>query len=276
MAKTYRWSGDLVALPLFGEEKPLDGFWMHGEKRKRTLIIYVHGMGGDFFHQGLLKELLQQSEKERADILTFNNRGWSWHVQDEQFTDCLADIDAAVEFGRKRGYKRFVLMGHSSGCQKCTFWQARRQHPGVKAVVLFAPCDDYALARKEFGRGFDRQVEKVRALVKAGRGEDRLSPRHLGFSARRWLNIADPKATEAKVFDYEGRLTHFKQLRCKVVVVFGDAEEYSVLPVQEMGRRLQKCTKSADFHYLEIPGGDHGFHGATKKAVVRVLETLQL
>jgi len=221
----------------------------------------VHGMHSNFYRSHLKKELMAQCVGAGCDLLSFNNSGAEAQVVDERFEDCLGDLDAALAFGRARGYRRFILMGHSTGCQKITWYQARRQAPDVSGLALLAPGDDYAIARRDAGRSFNRWVKRAHQLVAEGRGDTLMPPQCLGFTARRYLSVADPSKTESKIFNYEGRLTHFRRVVCPVLLLFGSAEEYSCLPVESMHAILRKASRSICFEDHIIPGADHGFHG---------------
>ena len=270
--RALEWAGRLVSLPVAPMGTVwLDGFWRTGERRHSTLMVFVHGMHSNFHRSRLKKELMTQCAAHECDVLSFNNRGADGAVVDERFEDCLADLDAAIQFGRTRGYRRFILLGHSTGCQKITYYQARRSDPQVKGLVLLAPGDDYAIARHDAGRSFARHVDRARRLVSEGRGDVLMPPECLGFTARRYLSIADPRSTEAKIFNYEGRLSHFRRVTCPVLLLFGSAEEYACLPVETMHEILRRTTRSTRFEDAIIPGADHGFHGCEDETVRRIM-----
>ncbi|MDD2235682.1 MAG: alpha/beta fold hydrolase [Kiritimatiellae bacterium] len=267
------WPGHLVSIPIAkaGKTVWLDGFLRTGAQRAKTLLIFVHGMHSNFYRSHLKKELLSRCVRAGYDLFSFNNRGAEAQVVDERFEDCLGDLDAALAFGRARGYRRFILIGHSTGCQKITWYQARRRDPGVNGLVLLAPGDDYAIAQRDAGRSFNRWVKRAHHLVEEGRGDTLMPPQCLGFSARRYLSVADPARTEAKIFNYEGQLTHFSRVTCPILLLFGSAEEYSCLPVETMHAILRKASRSIRFEDHIIPGADHGFHGCEAETTRRIL-----
>ena len=259
--------GSFVAIPLPGRAPDLDGFLAHKAKRSKTLLVFVHGMGGNFFRSPFKKAFLEQGLKNGMDVISFNNRGALDAVAHERFKDCLADIDAVLAYGRKRGYKKFILVGHSTGCQKITYYQAVRKAKDVSAAVLAAPADDYALARKQLGRSFNSWVKKAQEMEKEGRGNELLPPKCNGFSARRFLDVSIPSRLEASVFDYEGPLKHFRALTLPVLAMFGSEEEFVVMPVDEMGAILKAKTRATPFRYVTIEGGDHSFRGCEAETV---------
>ena len=267
--------GALLEIQPAGAKKPLDAFWIPGRRAHKTLLVIVHGMGGNFYRSELKKEWLRVCGRYGFDALTFNNRGSDRDVAYERFGDCVADIDAALAAGRRLGYRRFVLLGHSTGCQKITLYQARRQNPAVRALVLAAPADDLAISRRDLGPRYAYWIQHARKLVKQGKGKTLLPMLYERFSAKRFLSIADPRRTEAQIFDYHGKLRHFRSIRCPVLAFLGTREEYACLPVAQMGAILQRNTRSENFHFFIAPGGDHGFHGHTRATAGRALRWLR-
>ncbi len=239
------------------------------------LLVIVHGMGGNFYRSELKKEWLHACGRYGFDALTFNNRGSDRAVACERFGDCVADIDAALAAGRRLGYRRFVLLGHSTGCQKITLYQARRQNPAVRALVLAAPADDLAICRRDLGKKYDYWLRHARRLVQQGQGATLLPMLYEKFSAKRFLSIADPRSTEAQLFNYAGPMNHFRSLRCPVLAFLGTREEYACQPVAQMGAILKQKTRSENFQFFTVPGGDHGFHGHTRATAHRALRWLR-
>ena len=248
---------------------------MNPSHKPRPTVLLVHGMGGNFYRSSLKKEWLRQAGRYGFDVLTCNNRGSDRAVVFERFENCVADIEATLAVGRRLGYRRFVLLGHSTGCQKVTLYQSRRQNPDVCAVALAAPADDLAICRRALGKRYDYWLNHARKLVRQGKGKTLLPMLYEKFSARRFLSIADPKSIEAQLFNYGGSLRHFARIRCPVIAFLGTREEYACRPVAEMGAILRTTTRAPNFHFFAVPSGDHGFHGHEKTTVQRALCWLQ-
>lgn len=251
--------GSLVTLPVPGRLR-LDGFLVRPPRRARTLLVFVHGMGSNFYRSALKKAFLDLARGGGPAVLSFNNRGAEGGTEDEPFAGCLADIDAALRFGRAAGFRRFVLAGHSTGCQKIVHYQARRRAEDVAGLVLLAPADDFAICRRDLGPAFARTVSRAQSWVKAGRGRERIAGLHQPFSARRFLSIADRRRAEAAVFDYGGPMRDFRSLRTPVLALFGSREEFAVMPAGAMLDRLAAMHPPGRVTTRVIPGADHGFH----------------
>ncbi len=259
--------GRLVSLgPVGRRGLYLDGFWARGQSCQATLLLIVHGMGGNFYRSILKQTLMRKGLRNGCDVLSFNNRGCERRVEDERFGDCMADIGAAVAFAQAQGYRRLVLFGHSTGCQKITCFQARCRHPDIAALILAAPCDDAAISRRDLGALYGKWLLRARRLVATGQSSSRLSAQGLNFSARRFLSAADPSQPEAAIFNYDGPMRLFRRIDRPILVLFGDREEYAVIPPLAMCDRLRGCTRSSRFEAVIIPGADHGFHGCETQA----------
>ena len=253
--------GQLVAIPVPGTKVTLDGFLTGSRARKRRLLLFVHGMGSNFYRSPLKKAFMLAAARTPFDVLSFNNRGSDENTADERFTDCLADIDAAIRFGRALGYRSFALAGHSTGCQKITYHHALRAREDVEALVLLGLGDDYAIVKRDLGRRLTAWVTRARRLVRSGRGDTRLPACCLGFSARRFLSIADRKELEARLFDLDGPMTHYGRIRTPMLAVFAGADEFATKPVTDMARVLREHSHSTRFESIIIPRVDHGFRG---------------
>ncbi len=264
--------GALVTLPVSGRQGvTLDGFWTRGSRRSRTLLVFVHGMGSNFYKSRFKKTCLSLGPRQGIDVLSFNNRGSESQVADETFSDCLADIDAALAFARSEGYRNVFLLGHSTGCQKITYHQARRRNPLVKGLILAALGDDLAIARRDLGKSYDRWLTRARTLVAQGRGDVKLPPKCLGFTARRFLSAVDPNCTEATLFHLDGKLAVFRKLKLPLFAVFPEKEQYACIPVSAAAEILRARTRSRDFSSGIIPDADHSFHGNEKECVMACL-----
>lgn len=268
-------SGTLVALRPRGADDHLDGFWSHGPHRRPLLNVFLHGMGGNFYHSRFKREILAQAQRHGFDALSFHNRGYGGLVRDERFGHCLADLDAVIAFAQREGYRGCVLTGHSTGCQKAIYYQARRRSPFVRGIALAAPADDAALARRELGRRYAHCVRHARSLVKQGRGDTPMPEGCQGFTARRWLSASHTAHLEARILDYEGPMNHFASLTLPVVAFFGTDEEFAVLSVDDMGARLRARAGTDVFHFYTVPGGNHGFRGCEVRAVRRMYRWLE-
>ncbi len=225
------------------------------------LAVFVHGMFSNFYRSPLKQAFLDILPAAGVPLLSINNLGAENGTANEVFEASIQDLDAAVSFAREIGRRRVALIGHSTGAQKSLHWADRRRARALAALVLLAPCDDFAIVRRELGRHWLTTLRRARALVRAGRGETLLLARDsMRFTARRFLSLAEPHRREAALFRYDGPMRAVRRLRCPTLAAFGDREPYAVRPVPEMLARLRALRPDGQLDTVVIHGADHSFH----------------
>jgi len=253
----------------------LNGFLV-GHRKSDKCMIYVHGMTGNFYGGTLQFSIAESIRKEGFSVFSINTRGhdavsvirrgrgrkadrFVAGTQMERFEDSALDIDAAIRKLKELGFRKFVLAGHSTGCQKVTYYQYKKRNRSVIGLLLLAPADDYAIYRTDLGRRFGRTVMFAKKLVRQGKGKEptKLLPWH--FSPRRFLSAADLRNVEGRIFDYDGALREFSSITTPICAVFGKKEEYAAKPVLEYLKILRKKTKSVDFVGVLVDGAGHSF-----------------
>lgn len=271
-------AGHLVTLTTrCRSRRNLDGFWVTGKQRSQKLLIFVHGMGSNFYKSRFKKAWMKLAPARGLDVFCFNNRGCESDVTIEHFPDCLHDLDAALEFALSEGYRDVFLLGHSTGCQKITFYFHKRKPRSVRALLLTALGDDLAIARRDLGRSYPGWIQRAQQLVAQGKGDHKLPAKCMGFSAKRFLSAAGPKSIEANLFRLDGKMKIFSSLTLPVLAVFPEQEQYACIPVHNAGRRLKAVSRSRKFEAVYIPEADHSFRGredACVRACLGWLDTL--
>ena len=125
------------------------------------IVIHVHGLNGNFYENRFLDTLAKTYTDNDYAFLTFNNRGRDFITELlkgneftiiggslERFKDCILDIDGVINWVKDRGYQEIVLEGHSYGCNKVLYYYNKRKDNSIKKIVLLAPCDIPAEAKK--------------------------------------------------------------------------------------------------------------------------------
>lgn len=256
----------------------LSGLLHKSGKGNKTAIIYIFGMNGDFFTSRRYTELCRASEGSGIDVFMPQHRGMNpvsiFHRASgkstfigtalERFTDSVYDIDGDVSALRRRGYRRFILVGHSTGCQKAVYYQYKRKNRSVKGIVLLAPMDDYNIARKELGNRFNAAVRKAKSMVRNGEGNE-ITPHWIShYSARRVLSFFIQGNAEARIFNYDSSMREFRSIKCPILAVIGSEEPFAVKPVEELMSILESKSTSSDFRQMIVGGAGHSFRKKEK------------
>ena len=172
----------------------------------------MHGLGSVFSSgQPLICELSVRLTRAGVGYFKFNTRGHDVvagrgrtlaGAAFERFRDCVLDLRAVIAFARRRGYRRIVLAGHSTGANKVLYYAAKTADRRVTGLILLGPISDIAGEAKRIGRReLGRRVARASRL--AARDRRALVPSAWGFwSARRYLSLYRPGEAE-DVFPYD-------------------------------------------------------------------------
>jgi len=266
----------------------LHGFLMRPARKSSACIVYVHGMGGNFYKSRLYMDIAGAAAKKGFASFVINTRGHDsvskvygprkklmLGTNLERFEDCVADITGALRALRMLGFRTFVLVGHSTGCQKIAYYQYTKKDPSVRALVLLAPADDYAVWKKRLGKKFGAVVRLCKTLVRRRKGDETRKEIPRGFSAQRFLSVADPGRVETRLFDYEGPLKEFSSITTPMFAAFGSKEEYAVKQVKTYLDLLEKRTTSKRFTKRIVKNADHGFWKHEHEVADAVVDWLQ-
>ncbi|PIR82147.1 hypothetical protein COU20_03960 [Candidatus Kaiserbacteria bacterium CG10_big_fil_rev_8_21_14_0_10_59_10] len=257
----------------------LDGLWF-GAKKPRRIIVWVHGLSSSAFSQSHMVSALAD---ERTAVVTFNNRGFEKVAKlrragelrskqvggaHEVFTECVDDIQGAVNFARRAGAKDIYLVGHSTGCQKSAYWAYRKAGGrGVKGIVLLAPVADYEAGLKMYGKArIEKAIRAARALVRRGKARE-LLPQSVWpetLDAQRFLSLNLPDSVEQSIFSYFEPHRASRVLRGVKVPLFAavaEKDEYAITPAQDIVAWLRKESRARRLETLVVRGASHGFRG---------------
>lgn len=260
----------------------LNGLWF-GPKKARKVIIFIHGLTGSAFSMSRVVDAVIDAS---TALITFNNRGFEqvgeikrehrgkseWvraGAGHEVFTECLDDIQGAVNFAKKTGVKAIYLAGHSTGCQKAFYWASKTRDKRVRGIILFGPLSDYASAATEDRRGkLKKSIAYARRLVHAGKPHE-LMPANLGpwfvCDAQRFLSLYTPDSVE-EMFTYAQLKKNpriLKGVRTPTLVLLAGADEHADRPTKKIAMWFEKHMKMQ--HKIAIvPRVKHSFRGAEK------------
>jgi pimeloyl-ACP methyl ester carboxylesterase len=256
-----------------------DGVWLDGvvaepRGRRRTAVVWVHGLGSVFSSgQPLTRELSARLNADGIAFFKLNNRGHDVvagrgrHLAGaafERFGQSVEDIRAMVAFARRCGYRRIVLTGHSTGANKVLHYAARARDRRVAGIVLVGPVSDVAAEAKRLGtRELRRRVAGAERIAR--RDPDGLVPRAWGFwSARRYISLYRPGEVE-DVFPYyrpNARWTTFKAVRLPVAAILGSRDEFLDRPAGEVIEAFRRnAVRARSFTGAVVPRARHGFQG---------------
>lgn len=257
----------------------LNGLWF-GPAQPKRVIIFVHGLSSSAFQTALAEAFI---DKQTA-VITFNNRGHNkiakvyrldntkkgYHSvlvgqAHEVFTDCIDDLQGAIDFVQDIGVRDIYLAGHSTGCQKSIYYASRKgRQKNIKGIILLAPLSDYAAALKFDTDGKLAKATKVaQDLVRKGKMHEllpaRIAPNPI--DAQRFISLYTPDSVE-EIFTYaqSKKSPHaLKSIEVPTLVLLAEHDEYGDRPANDIAMWFEKFAHAKPFATKIIPGATHGF-----------------
>src|SRR3989344_5972018 len=279
--------------PEFIEFQTKDGLTLPGllyrGKEDRAAVIYLHGNGSSsiFYDEAENRPLAFALAKKNISTLYFNNRGAHlikrltvrqgkkeerkrFGMAYEKIKECVADINGAVSFLKKQGYRKFYLAGASTGANKICVYNFYKPKNDFEKYILLCGGDDAGIYYHPLGKSkFWRLLAEAKKRIKTKHGEEiikEILPDEF-FSYIGFFDIANPDG-DYNIFPFYEILRkvklstkplfrHFKSIRKPTLVVYGDKDEYAwgdVLKIVEILKNYQP-----KLVYQIIKGADHGF-----------------
>ncbi len=123
-------------------------------EKKDICVIFIHGMCQTIIDNYFATVFGNVLSENNIGFIYEHNRGHSiendilmkdgsyrrYGCMYEIFEDCILDIDLAINEAKKLGYKRFILMGHSYGCNKLIYYYYKK-NPKVLGLILASAPD---------------------------------------------------------------------------------------------------------------------------------------
>ncbi|MBI4276534.1 alpha/beta fold hydrolase [Candidatus Uhrbacteria bacterium] len=273
----------------------LSGGVVFPTRKGKTAMILIHGLGGSFVSWFFRVEpLLRLCARRGVAVGSFANRG-SGRVSAlvteqfkkrrvfggatfERFADCIHDIRAAIDFFARHGYRRIVLVGHSTGANKAVYYLWKTRDRRVKHLVLLGPLSDVVGEMQLRGRRLTGLLQKARAQVQRGRGDELFTPVLPSYlwSADRYLSLFTHGSSE-DVFPYSVRRGNWRavaSIRAPLTVILGSNDQYLDRDASDVVQAFQEhATHTRQFRGIIIPEADHSFNGKEKELARALITT---
>lgn len=256
----------------------LEGFLQEVDGAK-TAMIFVHGMVSFFWKSTEIK-VLKTCEEARLPCFVINTRGKggmnSFKIEKEGgdkeyliagtsfevFEDCIKDIEAAKTALKEKGYTKFILGGHSTGCQKVLHYMLEKKDAEVSALVLLGPGDDMNMFKQELGDDFQTALDSAKEKYET---EVIDTNEAFGlFSPRRFYDLLKEDSIEGNLFNYETDLAQLKEITIPVFAAFGKEDETAFGGSEKALEKIKAQLANKDSKTVETPG-DHGFKGGEEE-----------
>ena len=255
-------------------------------------LLFIHGLSGTFYGGiNLLNILAEDCNKSHLAFASFNTRGHdsiaSISKVDEQspkgysyvnggagyedFTECIDDIAGSLKFLESKGVSEVILIGHSTGANKVSFFSAETDDDRVIGVVLLSGVSD-KLGPEINKQQLKQDIEMMKTLVNSNKGEGLvIGKTFFPLTPKRFLSLFTPGPEDQ--FDYgekKPKLPYFSKIKKPVFVVIGEKDEHLDRSTKSFLDVFSSKTTSDNYKERVIKGADHGFKGV-EESVSRAL-----
>lgn len=276
----------------------LPGLLYEPEKKTNAVAIYLHGNGSSsvFYSVDKMNTIAEELTKQNIAFFPFNNRGahyikslyqkkgdeeerMMYGTAYELIKECIYDIDGAIDYLKKLGYKTFYLIGISTGANKIILYHYYKPKNSVSKYILLSGGDDTGLYYQEMGKKkFYLALKKAKEAIKKGHGT-KLIPKYLvnyWFSYQALYDTLNPNG-DYNIFPFNEYINNlklskkplfkeYKTIDKPTLVVYGEFDEFCYGKVPECVEILKKETTHLEkFTFKIIPNADHGFTDKEKE-----------
>ena len=274
----------------------LQGILVEPSKKTETAIIHIHGMGGNFWENSFIQNMISEYPKNNIAFLTVETRGAEllrWFsttdgnrrlIGDsyELFEESIYDVDAWVNFLESKGYKNIHLQGHSLGCSKIVYYQKMKNNSVIKSLLFISPSDMMGLlVEPKYKAEYEKFLKQAKELVKNGKENELLSDIHWSFarqSAKSFINFSFENDNLA-IFNYYNSERGFKtiqSIKTPMLSILGTNDDGIVTDPYKSNEMLKKAAiNSKKFHGVVLKEAKHDFVGFEKEIVSSVLEFMK-
>ena len=238
---------------------------------KDICVIFIHGMCQTIINNYFATVWGNILSENNIGFLYEHNRGHSiendtlmkdgsylrYGCMYEIFEDCILDIDLAINEAKKLGYKRFILMGHSYGCNKLIYYYYKK-HPNILGLVLASAPDMVGL---QLYRQKDYKELIKEAKVNIDNGDEtkilsNLVEDYMYMSSRTYYNWFNEKSNldNLPVMGNSENWYQFEAINVPVLTFSGSNETDNYLHLDLLKDKAKSCN---DFEYKIINNTNH-------------------
>jgi alpha-beta hydrolase superfamily lysophospholipase len=227
----------------------------------KKILVHVHGMAGNFYENKFLDYLASTLTSKGVAFLTFNNRGCEY-IEDiykvvdgwrkvvrigdsyERFTDCVLDIESAINFVEQKGFTEIHLSGHSLGGPKVAHYASSTKDKRLKSVIFLSPADMVGLAKMD--KDYDLDMKMAKDMIAQGKGGELMPKLIWGenyLCADTFIDLSDESSKVAifNLYNPEDKLPVLSSILVPTLTIMGKKDGALSVPIEQLMERIKKA-----------------------------------
>ena len=253
---------------------------------KDICVIFIHGMCqtiidnyfatvcGDILSKNNIGFLYEHNRGHSIenDILMKNGSYKRCGCMYEIFEDCIIDIDLAIQQAKDLGYKRFILMGHSYGCNKLIYYYYKK-HPNILGLILASVPDMVGLQLYR-QQDYQQLIKEAKENIDNGNGTKLLSnlvEDYMYMSSQTYYNWFNKNSNldNLPVMGNSNNWFQFEAIDVPILTFSGSNETDNYLHLDLLNKKAKNCN---NFKYKIIDNTNHFYDSKENEIALLILE----
>ena len=254
---------------------PMIHFKGDEKKTKDICVIFIHGMCQTIIDNYFATVWGNILAKNNVGFVYEHNRGHSiendtlmrdgsyarYGCMYEIFEDCILDIDLAINKAKELGYKRFILIGHSYGCNKLIYYYYKKQ-PNILGLILASAPDMIGLQLYR-QKDYKELIKEARKNIDDGNPTKILSnlvEDYMYMSSQTYYNWFEKESNldNLPVMGNSENWYQFESINVPILTFSGSNETDNYLHLDLLKDKAKNCN---DFEYKIIDNTNHFYIG---------------
>ncbi len=249
---------------------------VHFNSREKDIcVIFIHGMCQTIIDNYFTTVWGNILVENNIGFLYEHNRGHSIEndivMEDgsfkrcgcmyEIFEDSIYDIDLAINKAKELGYKKFILMGHSYGCNKLIYYYYKKK-PNILGLILASAPDMVGLQLYR-QNDYKELIKEAKENIDNGKPTKILSnliEDYMYMSSETYYNWFHKNSNldNLPVMNNSENWYQFETIDVPILIFSGSNETDNYLHLDLLKEKAKSCN---DFEYKYIKDTDHFYNG---------------
>lgn len=258
-------------------------------KEKDICVIFIHGMcqtiidnyfatvWGNILVENNIGFLYEHNRGHSIenDILMKDGSYQRYGCMYEIFEDCIKDIDLAICKAKELGYKRFILLGHSYGCNKLIYYYYKKR-PHILGLILASAPDMKGLQLYR-QNDYKNLIIEAKENISDGNPTKLLSnliEDYMYMSSQTYYNWFNENSNldNLPVMSYSDNWEQFESINVPMLTFSGSDETDNYLHLDLLKNKAMNCK---DFEYKIINNTNHFYNQKENEIGILILNWIK-